>query len=70
MGNKSEQIEGHTTFLDGETLYHKMSNHLKRLYKFSIVPIDSQNIFNWIKTCQISYRQVNAEEMVRKYEKE
>lgn len=48
--NKSEQIEGHTTFLDRETLYHKRSNHPKWLCEFSIILINSQTTFNWIET--------------------
>lgn len=68
--NKSEQIEVYTTFLGGEKLYPNMSNHPKSLYEFSIISVDSQTIFNWIKTCQISYRKVNAQEMVRKVWKE
>lgn len=56
----------YTTFLEGEKLYPKMSNHTKWLYEFSIITVDSQTIFNWIKTGQISCRKVNIQEMVRK----
>ena len=64
--NKSEQIEGHTTFLDRETLYQKRSNHPKWLCEFSIILINSQATFNWIETSQVSGIKVNAQEMLRK----
>lgn len=64
--NKSEQTEGHTTFLKWETLYHKMSNHAKWLCEFSIILINSQTTFNWIKISQVSGIKVNTQEMLRK----
>lgn len=46
--------------------FTKMSNHPKWLYEFIIISVDSQAIYNWTKTSQVSYRKINAQEKVRK----